>query len=133
MRDIRAGNDINVAGDLIVHDYSQEGSLLVNCTSEFLSKIEEPHRKVLLKGEQKGKVNTFVTTLAVAASFIFGAAVWYWLSGKMDAFALVAGVAGFLVALASLRIYEQPTEFELRQVEALKEIKMILRERGVRE
>lgn len=132
MRDIKAGRDINVDGQLIINDNSQqEYKLLIHCTNEELLD-EEPHRKQNLAHERKAKLNRFLGFIALAALLVCCAAVWYWFNGKMDAFALVSGVAGLMLGFASLKIWEHPTEFEQRQIDALREIHMILRERGVR-
>ena len=55
-----------------------------------------------------------------------------WFQGKMDTFSLVTGASGFMLSLSSLNVYTQPTEFEQRQLTALAEIEMLLRERGFR-
>lgn len=131
MRDVNAGRDINVDGDFVVNDNSQQYKLLIQCTTEELL-AEEPHRLQRLKEERKAKLNRFLGFIAFAATLVFVAAVWYWFQGKMDQFSLVSGVAAFMVALASLNIFERPTMFEQRRLAALAEINMLLRERGVR-
>lgn len=131
MRDINAGRDINVKGDFVVNDSSQQYKLLIHCSNEELL-AEEPYRRQHLADERKAKTNRFLRFIAIAASFIFIAGIWFWFKGNMDFFSFAIGAAGFLVGLAGLKIYERPTEFELRQIAALAEINLLLRERGVR-
>lgn len=131
MRDINAGRDIKVDGDFVVNDNSQQYKLLIHCSNEELL-AEEPSRRQQLKDERKAKLNKFLAFIAVAATLIFVSGVWQWFNGKMDAFALITGAAGFMVGLASLKVFERQTEFEQRQIAALNEINMLLRERGVR-
>lgn len=131
MRDVNAGRDINIDGDFVINDNSQQYKLLIHCTNEELL-TEEPHRLQQLKEEQKSKLNRFVGFIAFASTLAFVAGVWFWFQGKVDLFSLVTGGAAFMVGLASLKIYEHPTAFEQRQLSALSEINMLLRERGVR-
>lgn len=131
MRDIKAGNDINVGGDFVLNDNSENYKLLMHCSSEELL-AEEPLRLQRLAEERKAKFNRFLMFVAVAASLIFVAGVWAWFQGEMNLFSLSVGGAGFMVGLASLKIYERPTAFEQRQLNALAEIYMLLRERGHR-
>lgn len=132
MRDINAGRDINVDGPVIITDNSQQQyKLLIHCTNEELLE-EEPLRKQNLALERKGKLNRFLVFIAFAALLAFAAATWYWFKGEMDAFSLVSGATGLMLGIASLKIWEHPTEFEQRQIDALNEIHMILKERGVR-
>lgn len=133
MRDINAGRDINVEGQVIINDHSSQSQykLLINCSNEELLE-EEPHRKQNLTHERKAKLNRFLGFIGIASLLALAAATWYWINGKMDAFSLVSGAAGLIVGIASLKIWEQPTEFEQRQVDALREIHLLLKERGVR-
>lgn len=131
MRDIKAGRDIKVEGDMIVNDQSKQYKLLIHCSNEELI-AEEQHRYRVLKGERRAKFNMFMTTLGIAATLLFIASVWYWFHGNIDLFSLLVGGAGFMACLASFKIYEKPSVFEQRQLAALQEIHMLLRERGVR-
>lgn len=131
MRDINSGRDINVGGDFVVNDNSQQHKLLIHCSSEELL-AEESLRRQRLSEERKSKLNRFLTFIGVAASLLFIAGVWGWFQGKMDFFSLAVGGAGFMVGVASLKFYERPTVFEQRQLNALAEINMLLRERGAR-
>ncbi len=131
MRDIHVGKDINVGGDLVINDQSQKFKLLIHCTNEELLE-EEKYRQANLADERATKFNEFIVLIAVTACLIFGAGIWQWFQGKMDLYSLITGGAGFMVGLASLKLYERPTVFEQRQMAALEEIHMLLRERRVR-
>ena len=51
MRDFTAGRDINVDGDVLIIDQSQEPKLLAQCSNQELLD-EETHRKSLLSRER---------------------------------------------------------------------------------
>ncbi|MFY3002065.1 hypothetical protein ACOTIX_23085 [Achromobacter xylosoxidans] len=131
MRDLRVGRDINVLGDMIVHDESPSYKLLGQCSDRVLME-EERHRQGLLEDECQRKFSKFLVALGAAAILLFLTGGWYWFQGGIDAFSLLSGAAGVLLGLGSLNVYHQPTAFEKRQLNALHEIKMLLRERGVR-
>lgn len=70
--------------------------------------------------------------LGVAAVLFLAAAGWYWFKGAIDTASLVVGIAGVLVAVATLQAADKPTGFEQRQLATLLEIRTLLRERGAR-
>ena len=131
MRDVNAGRDINVDGDFVVHDNSQQHKLLIHCTMEELFS-EEPIRRQNLKEERRIKLNRFLSFIAFVAFIGFSAGVWYWFQGKVDMFSLLTGGAAFMLGLISFTNFERPTVFEQRQLLALAEINILLRERGAR-
>jgi len=131
MRDINTGGDVNVQGDFIITDNSQEYKLLIHCNNAELLQ-EENHRRNILNKEKKSKRNRFIPIWVTAALLLSAAAVWFWMLGKMDIFSLLSGAAGIIIGLASLKTYEKPNSFEQRQHDALREIHDILRDRGVR-
>jgi hypothetical protein len=59
------------------------------------------------------------------------AAIWFYYQGNPNLSSLVLGLGGFGTAFASIKVLEQPTEFEARQMAVLNEIRHILRERGI--
>jgi hypothetical protein len=131
LRDFKAGRDINVSGDLVVTDQSQESKPLARCSNQELFE-EEKHRKDLLASERSDRSKKSLTFMAIAALMFFGAALWYWVHGKIDVFSLLGGGASIILALATIRFGDEPTPFEVRQLAALEEIHMLLRERNVR-
>lgn len=60
------------------------------------------------------------------------AAGWYFITGKMELINSLIGGAGVVVGLMNLANADKPTEFEVRQLNTLKEINTLLREKGVR-
>ena len=130
MRDFKAGRDINVDGDVLIVDRSQEPKLLAQCSNQELLD-EETHRKSLLSRERTDRSTKSLKFFAVAALLFLGAALWYWVHGKMDAFSLLSGGASIILALATVRFGDEPTSFETRQLDALAEIHTLLRERNV--
>ena len=131
MRDFKAGCDINVGGDLHVGDQSQEFKPLAQCTNNDLFR-EREHREALVARERAGRNKKWLILMAVAGVLLFTAGTWYWFHGKNDLFSLLSGAAGVVLALATLRFGDEPTRFERRQLKALDEIRMLLRERGIR-
>jgi hypothetical protein len=131
MRDFKVGRDINVGGDLHVVDQSQEFKPLAQCTNDELVQ-EREHRKALVARERADRNKRWLISMAVAGLLLFIASTWYWFHGKNDLFSLLSGAAGVVLALGTLRFGDEPTRFEGRQLEALDEIQMLLRERGIR-
>ena len=129
MRDITAGHDVIVQGDVIDNSSSQP-KLLSVCTNEEL--VDElAHRNQLLQSERRSKWNglafmwLFIVLMFGAVALVLLVQGWDGLSDFVLAF------GGLLGILASLKFMDQPTEFEARQLAALQEIKMLLRERGI--
>ncbi len=130
MRDFKAGRDINVGGDVYIRDESSQPKLLVLCTNEELSD-ERTHRKAVLSGERKRKFKRLTFTWLFSGIVLSAGALWFYANGQSNFSSLLLGFGGLAVAFASVKVFEQPTEFEQRQLAALKEIHHILRERGV--
>ncbi|MFP3758855.1 hypothetical protein SB751_33780, partial [Cupriavidus sp. SIMBA_020] len=70
MRDFRVGRDINVLGDMIVHDESQQYKPLAQCSSPELLD-EERHRHEVLEDERRGKFNKLMLAFGVVAVLLF--------------------------------------------------------------
>lgn len=130
MRDINAGGDINVGGDVHIHDQSNEHTLLIHCANDVLY-AQRKHRKMLLRGEWFRKIKRLAFAWLVVGALLSAGALWFYWQGKTNFSSLLLGVGGIACAFASVKVFEQPTEFEQRQIAALNEIKHILRERGV--
>ena len=130
MRDFKAGRDINVGGDVHIHDESSQPKLLVLCTNEELFD-ERIHRKSVLAGERKRKFKRLASAWLFSGVVLAGGALWFYANSQANFSSLLLGLGGLAVAFASVKVFEQPTEFEQRQLAALKEIHHILRERGV--
>lgn len=132
MRDFSAGRDINVNGDVVIHDESEQvGKLFINCSSEELLE-ERIHRKKVLWGERKRKLSRLVLAWVLAGVVLTAAAIYFYTVGKTEFSSLVLGVGGIAIGLGSIKLFIEPNEFEGRQYAALKEIDYILRERGHR-
>jgi len=130
MRDFKAGRDINVGGDVHIHDESSHPKLLVLCSNEELVD-ERVHRKAVLSGERKHKFKRLAFVWLVSGVVLAVGALWFYATGRSNFSSLLLGFGGLAIAFASVKVFEQPTEFEQRQLAALKEIHHILRERGV--
>lgn len=130
MRDFKAGRDINIGGDVHIHDQSTQPKLLVLCTNEELFD-ERAHRKVVLSDERKRKFKRLAFAWIVSGVVLSAGALWFYVNGQSNFSSLLLGLGGLAVAFASVKVFEQPTEFEQRQLATLKDIRHILRERGV--
>lgn len=129
MRDFKAGGDINVEGDVNIIDNSTQPKLLAACTnSELLH--ERKHRKSLLVQERKEKWKRLALAWIGVAMMLGIASLWLYFDGKKDLANLVLGLGGVAAALASVKVLEKPNDFEQRQIDALYEIRTILKERG---
>lgn len=129
MRDFKAGRDINVEGDVHINDNSTQPKLLVICTNEELLE-ERNHRKVLLSQERKAKWKRLALAWLVVAIGLGVVSIWLYFNGKKDLSSLLLGLGGIVLGIASIKVLEKPNIFEQRQLAALNEIRLILRERG---
>ena len=130
MRDFNVGNDLHVKGDLHINDNSNQSKLLIDCSNNELFE-ERTHRKSLLSGERKSKWKRMAIAWLGIGCVLGIAAIWFYYQGNPNLSSLVLGLGGFGTAFASIKVLEQPTEFEARQIDALNEIRLILRERGI--
>ncbi len=73
-----------------------------------------------------------VTFLFIAALLCVAAYIWYQINGSYDMASIALGGAGVMIGFATIQQSGRQTEFEQRQIAALNEIQMLLRERGVR-
>jgi hypothetical protein len=130
MRDFKAGRDINVEGGVHIRTESSQPKSLSMCTNEELFN-ERTHRKTLLSSERKRK-GKFIAVVCVVIGGGSGlAALWFYTQGNSNLSSLILGLGGIAMAFTSLEILKEPSEFEARQLAALQEIKLILRERGL--
>lgn len=68
--------------------------------------------------------------MAIGLLLLAAAGGWYYFIDRPGMGAPLLALAGLVVPLASIRLFDTPTEFEQRQLAALKEITYLLRERG---
>jgi len=131
MDDFKAGRDIKVDGDVNINNGSNdEYKLLLECTNDELHE-ERVHRTGVLKDEIKRKRKHILSLLKVALIVIVIIAAWYQLVGEIDlVMMIVAGMGVFLPIASAIKLSDRQTVFEIRQINALNEIAMLLRERG---
>ncbi|MBJ8876132.1 hypothetical protein I5412_14240 [Citrobacter koseri] len=130
MRDFNSGD---IIGDVNIIDNSNNNQfkLLIHCDNEELLQ-EEAHRWNLVKKERNQRLTGVLWVFAFCAVLLLIAAGWYFIMGKMELINSLIGGAGVVVGLMNLANADKPTEFEVRQLNTLKEINTLLRERGVR-
>ncbi|MDK9723146.1 MAG: hypothetical protein OEL53_18440 [Rhodospirillales bacterium] len=130
MRDIKAGRDINVQGDVNFVDNSFQPKLLAACSIDELY-IERRHRNQLLSRE-RSRIWKIAGVVWFASLVLIGiAATIFYFQGKANLSSFVLGLAGLAGVIAGAKATEKPSVFEQRQLDALEEIGLLLRERGL--
>ncbi|HHT5347811.1 TPA: hypothetical protein ACTY9I_005736 [Raoultella planticola] len=130
MRDFNSGD---IKGDVTINDHSTENKfkLLIHCDNDELLS-EEQHRLKILAKERKRKSTLALKILAGCGILMLFAGGWYYIHGQWDLVSGLTGFAGGFFSLATICRSDVPTTFEKRQLDALQEINLILRERDVR-
>jgi len=128
MRDIKAGRDIQVQGDLNVT--SNRVTRICDLDDDGLI-AEKVHRKELLAEETRSKWKRISFAWLGFIVIIIAVAMYLRFTGKPELGNLVLSVGGVVATLSSLKYMVTPNEFEARQQATLKEIKTMLRERRV--
>jgi len=128
MRDVNT-RDMNAGRDINIYDQWNQGKLLADLTIRELFE-ERQYRNGLLSQERNRKLKK-VALGWVSASLVVGvyASLQYFSGNEQLAYGLLIG-SQVLLALASITIFERPTDFEQRQMLALNEIACLLREKG---
>lgn len=132
MNSIQAGGSVNAGRDIILGNNNTSGSKLwVDCSSDELR--EDFHRrKKLLRDESLSKWKRIAIVWLAVGIIAAVAAVYFYLVGQSNLSGLIMGGAGVFMAFATMKVTETPSEFEQRQMNSLKEIKTLLKERGQR-
>lgn len=130
MRDCNSGN---INGDVTINDHSNQhaSKLLIYCDNDELIS-EEQHRLKVLQKERKRKSTIFLKILAGCGLLMLFAGGWYFIHGQWDLVSGLTGLAGGVFSLTAICSSNTPTPFEKRQLDALREINLILRERDFR-
>lgn len=130
MRDFNSGD---IHGDVTVQDSSinNKYKLLIYCDNEELL-AEEQHRRNILSKERGQKNRVTWKFLGFSGLMLMTAAVWFFFQDKMNIVSVLTGAAGVLIGFGTLQQADTPTSFEQRQIDALDEINILLRERGIR-
>ena len=128
MRDFNA-RDIN--GDVVINDNSTEYKQLIHCSNEELVD-EENHRHKILRKERNRINKIQLKFLLFFVSLLGASALFYYIQAEINIVSTLLGFSGFIGTMFTLRESDTRSEFEQRQIDALDEINMILRERDVR-
>jgi len=132
MSDISVGGGISAGGDVVLGDNNKNGSkLLVDCSSDELRK-DFAYREELLRDERTIKWKRIAVAWLVVGTIAALAAIYFHMVGKDNLSSLVMGGAGIFMAFATMKVIENPTDFEQRQMFALQEIRTLLKERRER-
>ncbi|WP_157384065.1 hypothetical protein [Burkholderia glumae] len=132
MRDFKVSGGISAGGsvDINIVDTSEQPKFLVNCTTPELWN-EREHRKVLLSQERWRKVRVIGLFWLIVAVCLAGAALYFYSVGNSNIANALVGLGGLAMMAITAKVFDEPTEFERRQLKALAEIRHILRERCV--
>jgi uncharacterized membrane protein YdbT with pleckstrin-like domain len=128
---LRDFNAQNIGGNVIINDNSNQFKPLNQCTNEELTH-EEQHRARLLDKERSHKNSVFQWSIVVAVLFLVVAYLWYQFNGEYRVGTTMLTAIGVIVGFSAFSASGRKSDFEKRQIAALHEIHMILRERGVR-
>jgi hypothetical protein len=130
LRDFNNSGDMNVNGDLVINDQSQNtiGKPFENCTNEELFQ-ERPFRKENLRHERNRKIKTAIPFLAFAIILFIAAATWGQLAEKPNLVTYILGIGALVVGFATIKGVIEPNEFEIQEQSAVKKINMILKSR----
>lgn len=130
MSDFNAGRDINVGRDIHIQTEASQPKSLSICTNSELFD-ERTHRRALLSQERKRQFK-FIAFFWVFAVLTIGAvALYFYFKGDSNLSSLILGLGGITTVFYSIKFFEQPSEFETRQLAVLQEIRLLLRERGI--
>jgi len=129
MRDFNSGD---IHGDVNINDHSSTPyKLLIHCSVEELLE-DERHRKALLEKEQEARRTRVYSLLGIAVLVGLVASGWFFVMGRMDTVTFVLGGVALIVAYVAAKGSDARTDFEQRQINTLREIHTLLRERGAR-
>ncbi|KVC82466.1 hypothetical protein WL02_02105 [Burkholderia ubonensis] len=128
MRDFNVGGDIVAGGDVHIVDASEQPKFLVSCTTPEL-RAEREHRKALLSQEQWRKIKVIGLFWLVAGTCLAVSALYFYAIGNTNLASVLIGLGGLAMMAITVKVVDEPTEFEQRQLGALAEIRHILRER----
>ena len=100
------------------------------CSTDELNE-EYNHRAKLLKEERASKRRVSNITTCVALTVGIAIAIWYQIKGEATIAMFLIGIFGVIVPfMTGNSTLNKVTEFEQRQLDALKEIEYLLRERS---
>jgi hypothetical protein len=129
MRDITGA--ITVNGDFNINDNGGPGRPLCELSNDGL-RVEREFRIKRRSHERARRVRALFLCLAVALGLLATAGIVAWFMGDVDTASLLLGAAGFGVGFLGLRTWGGPNTFENAHSRALREIRDLLRLRGVR-
>ena len=132
MSEIKVEGNISAGGDVVLGDNNKNvARLWVDCSSDELRE-DFYFRKKLLRDSTFGKWKRMAIGWLVVGCSAGFVAIYFYVAGNSNLSGLIMGGAGMLLALASVKVVDTPTQFEVRQMNSLAEIKMLLKERGER-
>ncbi|MBI5747870.1 MAG: hypothetical protein HZA00_02010 [Nitrospinae bacterium] len=132
MDNFHADRDINVHGNVNISHRDQNiyKPLAYSANEELFA--ERRHKQGLLQKEEQRKNKVAFRFIKTALAVLVVLAVWYFIQGSVTLSMFLIGFVGvFVPFVIAMQTMQQQTEFEVRQLAILKEISILLRERGV--
>jgi hypothetical protein len=131
MRDFKAGHDIHIEGNVLITDQSNQPQSLVQYTNERLYE-EREQRMQGRSRERKRKIKICSVLGGCGEAILGGVALWFYLQGNVNLSSLILGFGSLAAVVFSLQYVYGRNEVEQRHVDAIRDIDVILRERGAK-
>ena len=133
MRDIRPTGDFVVHGDFTVNEAPQEQFIPFDQMGiEDLRANLEHHNR--LAKDERSRINSISLKLLGFSLFVATVlSIWYFIAGKTDLAMFLVGIVGVgMPAVLAIKNGEKQSEFELRQLNTVRYISHLIRERTPR-
>jgi len=129
MAQIEAGGDIISGRDIIVNEVNNNFVPFEQCNVEQLQNAL-CHHKNLAQQERKRINKMAFKILGLAVLSGLGISIWYVFNGGIDKAMFLVGLAGIVVPIMlAIKNGIEPSEFEQRQINTVKYINTLIRER----
>ncbi len=130
MRDIRPEGDFVVQGDFTVNEAPQEQFIPFDQMGIEDLRANLEHHNQLAKDE-RSRINGISFKLLGFALFVGTVlSIWYFIAGKTDSAMFLVGIVGVGMPVAlAIKSGEKQSEFELRQLNTVRYISHLIRER----
>lgn len=129
MRDF--GDGWSIGGDANFHDHSGKSRLLRDMSSDDLRE-ERTFRLERRRIERRPRLRWATVLMAIAVIALATCGILFAVTRQFDLANVLIALAGVLATIASLQLLAKPAKYERRHMQALEEIRDILRVRGER-
>ncbi|MBD8518786.1 DUF3040 domain-containing protein [Plantibacter sp. CFBP 8804] len=129
MRDIKG--EWHVTGNVTLNDHSTLGQPLNQLSNEDLV-FERAFRGERAAAERRPRLRWMAVAGALLALLLCTAGVIVMIQGQFSPAAILVALAAVLVGVCGLKFTASPWQFEQEHLDAMRQIKRILRSRGYR-